>query len=338
LLLKRPVLLCVCFLLLIPIIQVSITSATSTTLAVDPVISTPTVGDTFNVNVTVTNVANFTSWQLTLYFLNSVVNCTNAIEGTFLNGPEGTYFGNMTANNYNSTHGRLLAYSSLLGPYTVNGSGVILIVTFKALMGGSTPLNLSDTKLGDEKIPPQPIPHTTIDGTVQVAGGVHDVALAEVAVLKTIVGQGYWANIKVSAANQGAYTETVNFTIYANTTSVTSLNITIPNGGNLSIIVNWDTTGFAKGNYTISAYAWPVQGETNTANNNRTDGIVTVALAGDINIDGKVDMKDISYLARRFGCKPSSTLWDPNADINNDGKIDMKDIAIVAKNFGKHDP
>jgi hypothetical protein len=61
-------------------------------------------------------------------------------------------------------------------------------------------------------------------------------------------------------------------------------------------------------------------------------------LIGDLNGDGKVDMRDIGYVARRFGCDPGSTLWDPNADFNSDGKIDMKDIAIVARNFGKIQP
>ncbi len=46
-------------------------------------------------------------------------------------------------------------------------------------------------------------------------------------------------------------------------------------------------------------------------------------------------MKDVAYVAKRFGSNPSSPLWDPNADLNDDGRFDMKDIAAVAKNFGK---
>lgn len=61
-------------------------------------------------------------------------------------------------------------------------------------------------------------------------------------------------------------------------------------------------------------------------------------IIGDINGDGKVDMKDISYVARRFLCLPSDSLWDPVADINNDGRIDMKDISLVARHFGEHYP
>jgi hypothetical protein len=54
--------------------------------------------------------------------------------------------------------------------------------------------------------------------------------------------------------------------------------------------------------------------------------------------DGKVDMRDISYVARRFNCLPSDALWNSAADINGDGKIDMRDIGIVAKHFGEHYP
>lgn len=58
----------------------------------------------------------------------------------------------------------------------------------------------------------------------------------------------------------------------------------------------------------------------------------------DINNDGRVDMKDIGYVARRFGIIAADPLWDPAADINHDGKIDMKDIGYVARWFGQVDP
>jgi hypothetical protein len=50
---------------------------------------------------------------------------------------------------------------------------------------------------------------------------------------------------------------------------------------------------------------------------------------GDVNGDGKVDMKDISYVARRFMCLPGEGLWDPGADLNGDGRINMTDIGIA---------
>jgi hypothetical protein len=65
---------------------------------------------------------------------------------------------------------------------------------------------------------------------------------------------------------------------------------------------------------------------------------ITATLIGDINDDYVVDMKDISYVARRFGINATSPLWDPNADVVSDGKIDMKDIGTVAKHFGETGP
>jgi len=61
-------------------------------------------------------------------------------------------------------------------------------------------------------------------------------------------------------------------------------------------------------------------------------------ILGDINDDRKVDMRDVSYVARRFMCVPEDPLWDPSADLNGDGKINMIDIGTVAKHFGEHYP
>jgi hypothetical protein len=62
---------------------------------------------------------------------------------------------------------------------------------------------------------------------------------------------------------------------------------------------------------------------------------IRVRMPGDLNMDGKVDMKDISIAARAFGSYPSHSRWNPIADENEDNKIDMVDIALVCRNFGK---
>jgi hypothetical protein len=56
---------------------------------------------------------------------------------------------------------------------------------------------------------------------------------------------------------------------------------------------------------------------------------------------GMLDIRDISYIAKRFGTTPTSPNWDPIADITGptpmvpDGKVDIKDISLAARNFGK---
>lgn len=62
----------------------------------------------------------------------------------------------------------------------------------------------------------------------------------------------------------------------------------------------------------------------------------TPPIVGDVNSDGKVDMKDVGLVARLFRASLTDPLWNPNCDINGDGKIDMRDIGIVASNIGDH--
>jgi hypothetical protein len=95
----------------------------------------------------------------------------------------------------------------------------------------------------------------------------------------------------------------------------------------------WNTTGLAYGNYTISAYAWPVPGETNTADNNSTGGLVTVTIPGDVNGDGTVDILDAIIVSNAFLATPSSSNWNPNADINSDSVVNILDAIILSNNF-----
>jgi hypothetical protein len=317
-------------------------SAATTTLAVAPTTITVNGGDVFNINITVNNVANFTSWQLNLYYLRAIVNCSNAVEGPFLKTGGGTFFNANITNNYNSTHGRVLAYSTLLGMTVVNGGGTILILTFKGMSGGTTSLTLSDTKLGDEKIPPQPIPHTDINGSVTVQGGAHDVAVTGLTSLKTIIGQGYSGNITVTVEDHGGFAETFNVTTYANTTVVGIITMNLAPGDSTLATIVWNATGFAYSNYTLTAAADIVPGEVNPGDNNYTSNIpVHVGAPGDVSsstlsvYDKVVNMKDIAYMVALFNSKPSSPNWNPNADINNDGVVNMKDIAIGILNFNK---
>lgn len=54
---------------------------------------------------------------------------------------------------------------------------------------------------------------------------------------------------------------------------------------------------------------------------------------GDIDSEGRVNLKDISHVSRRFRIAPASDLCDPNADTNSDVKIDLKVVGITAKQF-----
>ena len=179
----------------------------------------------------------------------------------------------------------------------------------------------------------------------------YNVAATTVAPLKVVVGQGYCVNVTITAVNEGDFTETFNLTVRANTTSFASQIITLPSGNSATINFTWNTTAFAKGNYTMSAYAEPIPGETSTADNNSTGGWVVVSMVGDLTggsenpwdfvPDGVVDGSDLSIVAKCYGSWPDAQppmTWNANCDVNDDGVVDGSDLSIIAKHFGEADP
>jgi hypothetical protein len=329
------------FLLLLTLSAASFTlktSATSTTIAVDPSTSTATVGETFSININVTDVTNLTCWEFKLYFRNDVLNCTAVSEGPFLKSVGSTFFNKTILNNYNTTHGQILAYSTLLGPVSISGSGVIATITFKAIGVGDTLLDLTDTKLGDEKIPPQPIPHTTTDGTATVTAPPHDLSITSIAPHKTVVGKGNNLNITASVLNEGSYAETFNITFYANTTLIGTETINnLAPSSQKNITITWNTSGFSRA-WMISANVTILPGETDIDDNELTYGIVKVSCIGDVNGDYKTDIKDYQLVKNAIPSTPGSPNWNPNYDVNDDYKIDIKDYQIVKNHIPSTDP
>jgi hypothetical protein len=166
----------------------------------------------------------------------------------------------------------------------------------------------------------------------------HDIAVTRVNTARdsgrTVIGQGFSMNITVTAKNYGIYTESFNTTAYLNANALQTKTATLESGASTTIIFTWNTKGFAYGNYTISAHAWPVPGETDTTNNTYTYGTVKVTIPGDVNGDGKVDISDLIAIAFNWNrpVPPAPT----NADICDDGKIDILDLMEVAFHWNMH--
>jgi hypothetical protein len=106
--------------------------------------------------------------------------------------------------------------------------------------------------------------------TVYVNNFVHDVIVTDITPSETTADQGETVNINVTVANHGSYAETFNLTLYANTSIVASQILTLQTGDFNVVSFDWNTAGLTNGNYTLSAYAWPVADEVDTTNNNLT--------------------------------------------------------------------
>jgi len=169
---------------------------------------------------------------------------------------------------------------------------------------------------------------------------VHDVAVTNLTTCKDgctpirTVGQNYMMHINVTVENQGNFAENLSVTVYANATVINQTQTTLSSATTAVLTIRWNAT-LPYDNYTISAYASPIQGETETANNNFTGGTVAVTIPGDINGDFQVKPKDLNTLLAAFGSRP----YNPNCDLaNDDHYIGPKDLNTLLSHFGQHYP
>jgi hypothetical protein len=151
--------------------------------------------------------------------------------------------------------------------------------------------------------------------------------------------RGYTAHLNVTVVNEGTFTENFTVTAYANTTVIgTQIVLSLGPSNQTIVTFVWNASGYAVANYTLNAYATPVLGETDTADNSYTDGIIKVVIVGDINGDNDVDIKDVSSVAKAYGTSMGQPRYNPNGDFNDDHEIDIKDVSTTAKRYGDHYP
>jgi hypothetical protein len=141
--------------------------------------------------------------------------------------------------------------------------------------------------------------------------------------------------------NVGETEESFSVKAYANGTLVGVQTVTeLHCNGSTNVTFVWNSSGFAYGNYTISTVADTVLGENNTGDNTCfANDPVHVGVPGDVTstiegvYDGRVDLRDVTYLILLFQTRPDSPNWKPNADVNDDGIMNIKDITIAILHF-----
>jgi uncharacterized protein YhfF len=169
-----------------------------------------------------------------------------------------------------------------------------------------------------------------------------DIAVTNVTTSKTVVGQGYNVSINVTVENQGDYTETFNVTVYANTTEIETREIILSSGASTTTNFTWNTTDFAKGNYTISAVAEtvPGEGETDLEDNNCTDGWILITKVGDLGsadgffvMDGFIDAYDLTLFIQCYNdLAPTEAMY--LADLGDSAGFFLVDAKVDAYDLG----
>jgi len=222
--------------------------------------------------------------------------------------------------------------------YLLPGSNTTLTFTWNTIgisFGNYTINAFAEPVLGETDIED----NTFVDGVVEILWQ-HDVALTDVSPSQTWVYQSRTVTFNVTVINKGDFIENVTITLYYNITSGEIIGEeTITNllpSENKTVTLVWNTTGVRPCfNYTITAVATIDTPDNDPADNTLTNGRVKVRILGDIDGDGKVDMKDIRAVAKAFASYPGHERWNPGLDFDNDGKIDMRDVRTVSKHFGE---
>jgi hypothetical protein len=160
-----------------------------------------------------------------------------------------------------------------------------------------------------------------------------DIAVVNLTVSKTVVGEGFSFSVNLTVENQGNKIETFNISVYANTTLINSQARFLTSGSSTVLTFEWNTAGFVKSNYTINAHLEPIPSEIDIGDNNCSDGVIILTIPGDVTGDLWVDMQDISILIDTFMANPDDPRWNPDCDINDDLGIDMLDISIAIDHF-----
>lgn len=143
----------------------------NTVLKVEPSSMAVFKGETFTVDVKLTDVADLYGWEFKLYWNRTVLNCTNVsvnVPSVWQNTTQ--QYGSGLENSFNTTHGRYFKAMTPTDPApSFNGSMTLVTLTFSATETGATQLMLQGTKLGDRSA--NPIAHSVTSGSVDVYYG-----------------------------------------------------------------------------------------------------------------------------------------------------------------------
>lgn len=267
------------------------------TISVNPTVSGKAPNESFSINVTVADVPKLVSWQLNLTFNPDVLQAVSVVEGPFLKSAYRTYWYFDPSQHINNVTGWVFAAANLRS-YDFgrgNGTGVLATVNFKVKAEGQSPLQFNldqawGTMLGnwdDDAGISVWYTFDAVDGTFQYPILlVHDVAVTNVVPSPSSVAVGGTVSINVTVSNMGNASESFDVTLshgssVIGTQAVTNL---LP-GASKVLTFSWDTKDVAVGDYTLTATASTISGETKTSDNVYSNVSVKVTQASTLPLE-----------------------------------------------------
>jgi hypothetical protein len=235
---------------------------------IDPTLLPP---KTFDVNITIDDVEDLYGYGFNLTFNNDVLICLQASVHDVLG--ETHYLPEIYISNLKGFVWINVFYYPPATPIATYDPLTFVTIKFRVKSSGVSHLNLTDTSLTDST--GAPLVHEVSNGFVMTL--IRDIAVTNVVPSRTWAYAGWPINITVTVKNLGLVSETFDVRVFANITLIDSSTVfNLPAGGTMDVLLTWDTTGYPESYLVIRAEVDIVPFEMNTADNEFTDGTVTI--------------------------------------------------------------
>ncbi len=178
-----------------------------------------------------------------------------------------------------------------------------------------------------------PFSETKLWGDAQLANSssstVNSIIVTEVACSQSFVEQGFSATLTANIENSGSSPVSCTVTFSVNDIPVSTQAVTLPSGGSAVASTAWNTTGFALGDYVLSATASSIAGATTSTGDSCTGSTITVNCLGDLTDQGEVDSNSFFAFTSAYidyNSFDGSHQCNPAADFDHDGAITATDF------------
>jgi len=280
--------------------------------------------DTFIINITCTPIEPIKAFEVELSFDPMIFTVNNVSEGDFFD-PFDTFFNAGVINN--STGMISDVYGLILGPGTVDNSGVLISLNCSILSEGSCPVEITNIGITNDTIY---LSVTSVNGTVVVDQSGPEINSKTYSISNpsdTDPSYG-WVNVSCSASDdQGISNMTV---------SVTCPNASILQRscteGNLNTWYWNSSTGNSMftnpGTYSVTFTVYDSSGNANTSS------VLTIEIMAnwDMNNDHICDLLDYVSISNHYGENNAQAGWI-REDVDNNGEIAILDLVILSNNY-----
>ena len=303
-------------------------------------------GDIVVVPVRVDNVEDLQGFQLNLSFDPGVLSLRSVAAGSTFRPLA------WEGKSWDNEAGTIELYYALRNrPTGISGSFELVVLTFRVIGDGITPITIDSSKLSDSPYPYfAPIPHNTVDGSVTAYG-------------RAVQGRVFLQGRDYEHGESMAGTSLLYGTeVLTQTDSGGYYSFCPPVGEDESFTLKADKAGYLYGvkDITIADITTTLTLSDVTLIGGDVIGVdsevvtspitctlpITVTRAGPP--EGRIYINDLAFVGANFNKDSSSTDWGPDAchpdyvaykaDINEDGYVDILDLVLVGYNFNETAP